>query len=180
MLTNTTTRFDIFQLGKNQTLTTVRSLSHDSLLLLSGATNLPEIIPTNGPSDVLPSQDAKRPEITGRSNIFIVAAMVNAVTPERSNEWVTISNFSGEDLNLEGWTLSDTKRKALSLNGEIKAGESMRIQPLSKDGSEGVVLSNSGGTLVLADGNNRRIDSVKYGRALTEGLPVIFHMTSVE
>lgn len=59
------------------------------------------------------------PDVSHNAGIVIVSAMVNAVGDERENEWVSIGNFSSENVDFAGWKLDDTneKRAAIGLSG---------------------------------------------------------------
>ena len=48
-------------------------------------------------------------------DVFIAAALVNPKGSERDYEWISVINLSGEDVALDGWTLSDTKRGPLAI-----------------------------------------------------------------
>lgn len=101
-----------------------------------------------------------------------------------NNEWVSVINLSADAIDLEGWTLSDMKRKPLNLGKALKPdkrvlgpGEAVRVQPV-----EPLILSNRGGVITLYDkptermSKGRRIDRVRYTKeqASAEGAPIIF------
>jgi len=105
-------------------------------------------------------------------DVFLAAAMVNPKGPERAGEWISVANLSADEVDLSGWTLSDTKRSPLSLSGTLGPGEAMRVQPISP-----LMLTNSdAGVIELYDAAGRRIDRVRYTRdqARIEGRPIIF------
>ncbi|MEO1620154.1 MAG: lamin tail domain-containing protein, partial [Cyanobacteria bacterium J06632_3] len=104
---------------------------------------------------------------------------------EKENEWISIINLSGESVNLEGWKLSDMRRKPLVISDVLPAenlllqpGQAIRIQPVAP-----VLLSNRSGVITLYEKPNapnesgRRIDRVHYTReqAKKEGNPIIFN-----
>ena len=108
--------------------------------------------------------------LTHASPVLIIAAMVNPTGADRDGEWVTIMNFSGETVRLNGWTLSDTLRQPLALEGTLASGMAMRIGPVTP-----LQLGNNGGTLCLFDTDRCRVDRVRYRKAdVKEGKPVSF------
>ena len=142
----------------------------------------PEVIEVDDATDIV---DANRPRdiiADDEVDVFIVAAMVNPVGNEREGEWVSLINLSGDVIDLDGWTLSDTKREPLILNNvlddlSLSPGESVKIQPLNP-----LMLSNQGGTIVLYDKGvdgqlkGRRIHRVHYTtqQARAQGVPIRF------
>lgn len=103
---------------------------------------------------------------TDPSGIFIAACLVNpggGNAMERKNEWVTVANFSPNELDLAGWTLSDTsgKRNPLTLNAKLLPGETYRINPLKNEDGQ-VILHNKGGTLELIDPDGNVVNEEPY------------------
>ncbi|MEO1376652.1 MAG: lamin tail domain-containing protein, partial [Cyanobacteria bacterium J06635_10] len=130
----------------------------------------PERIEVDAPAEMIAAGETRDAIAIDNAAIFIAAAMVNPSGDERASEWVSVINLSSEPVNLEGWTLSDTKHKPLQLNSILKEqqrilqpGEAVRIQPLSP-----MRLSNNGGVISLYSkpqsnqGKGRRIDRVRY------------------
>ena len=126
----------------------------------------PERIEVDAPGEMISKDEPRDSVAVDNAAIFIAAAMVNPSGDERASEWVSLINLSSEPVNLEGWTLSDTKHDPLQLNSVLQEqqrilepGEAVRIQPLSP-----VMLSNRGGVISLYDnqGKGRRIDRVRY------------------
>lgn len=117
--------------------------------------------------------------VSHTAGIAIVAAMVDAEGDEIENEWCTIANFSKEDVDLNGWMLSDTERPALALSGKIPSGETLRVGHLyDKASRTGVKLANKRGTLELSDEDGTIVDRVSWTKReqkITEGVPVAFH-----
>lgn len=100
--------------------------------------------------------------------------MINPEGSDSGNEWVSIGNFSPDDLDLEGWKLSDTKRTAASISGVILSGEARRVGDLV-----GVRLVNSSGQIALLDPNDCVVDRVMYSprsHILKENVPITFHL----
>ena len=102
------------------------------------------------------------------SQIIIAAALVNPKGDERKGEWVSIANYSPTEINLDGWMLSDSRRKPLSLSGKLSSGDSVRLQPLKGEDGGQVILANSGGSLILKDPNGSIVDRVTWSRAKEE------------
>ena len=126
----------------------------------------PERIEVDAPGEMIAKDETRDSVAVDKAAIFIAAAMVNPSGDEREFEWVSLINLSSKPVNLEDWTLSDSKHKPLQLNSVLKEeqrilkpGEAVRIQPLSP-----VMLSNRGGVISLYDnqGQGRRIDRVRY------------------
>jgi uncharacterized protein YukJ len=90
--------------------------------------------------------------------VRIIAAYVNDVrTPER--ETVTLLNTSDRGVDLSGWQIKDKQKNAMTLSGEIPAGETMRI-PIQAP----VTLSNRGGIITLLNANGVKVHGVSYTR----------------
>ena len=126
----------------------------------------PERIEVDAPYEMISKGETRDSVAVDNAAIFIAAAMVNPSGDERLEEWVSVINLSSKPVNLEGWTLSDTKHESLQLNSVLKEqerilqpGEAVRIQPLNP-----VMLSNRGGVISLYDNQTkgRRIDRVRY------------------
>ena len=146
--------------------------------------SFPERIEVDEPEELIDA--ARRRDFIADDEVpvFIAAAMVNPSGNEREGEWVSIINLSNDTVNLEGWTLSDMKRKPLDLSNVLseskrvlQAGEAVRIQPLNP-----IRLSNQGGVIALYDkpqdgqAKGRRIDRVHYSKedAQQQGTPILF------
>ena len=130
----------------------------------------PERIEVDEPEEMITVDQPRDAIADDQVPVLIAAAMVNPSGDERELEWVSILNLSNEAVNLEGWTLSDTKHEPLQLNQVLseserilQPGEAVRIQPLSP-----VMLSNRGGVISLYEqqlpnqSKGRRIDRVHY------------------
>ena len=134
----------------------------------------PERREVNGPDDIIRDNDSPRPLCFADDevDVFIAAALVNPVGKEADGEWVSIANLTSETVSLDGWKLSDDKRRTKTLTGTIGPGESVRIQPLDP-----VRLANSRDAFIqLVDDRDRQIDRVPYTRqqAEREGKPIVF------
>ena len=95
--------------------------------------------------------------------IRIARALPNPSGSSERGEWVEIVNVNPEDLDLDGWRLADQENRSLALGGVLASGETRRIE-LSRDRPDSVQLKNSGGWILLIEGNQRRA-AVRYGRA---------------
>ncbi len=122
--------------------------------------------------------------------VYIAAAMVNPKGKERENEWISIINLSGEEVDLNGWTLTDTMRSPLDIGKvvaagrrKLKPGEAVSVLPIKP-----LMLANSGGIIALyappenGEEKGKRVDRVKYSEkeAKKEGVPVIFNFRAPE
>lgn len=111
-----------------------------------------------GPGVVtLPTQ----PHNNGAIRIF--RALPNPPGSSDRGEWVEIVNVNVEDMDLTGWRLADQENRSLPLSGILASGETRRIE-LDRDRPDSVQLSNSGGWILLFEGQERRA-AVRYGRA---------------
>ena len=128
--------------------------------------------PIGGGKDILtlptkaPAQDY--------SQVFIAAALVNPRGSDSDGEWVSIANYGGKKLDLEGWKLSDGTGKPLALSGVLESGETIKINP-RKRGSDGgsIVLTNTKGMIQLKDPTGINVDQASWTDA-KEGLPIVF------
>jgi endonuclease G len=111
--------------------------------------------------------------------------MVNPEAPERENEWISLINLTGEDVDLDGWTLTDTKRTPLDIgkdaNGNKRVlgpGEAVSIKPIKP-----LQLADTGGAIGLytkpedGEARGKRVDRVTYTKndVKKEGVPVVFN-----
>jgi len=103
--------------------------------------------------------------------IRIIAAMVNPEGPAPEEETVTLLNPTAGPVDLTGWSLVNTSRRATPLSGTIGAREThvVAIAPFAS-------LGNSGGTIGLLDGRGLKVDGVSYTRrqAAREGELITF------
>lgn len=122
------------------------------------------ITPVNDGSEVV-NDPGEIPDLVfgGFSKIFIAAALINPKgRSERSSEWVSIANYSSGDLDLNGWTLSDSKRQPMKISGLLSSGRTIYLNPLTSDDGGAVILKNSGGVLTLKDANGDIVDRVLW------------------
>ena len=135
-----------------------------------GARNLPEHIEVTTPNEIIASGDTRVDVHDDDIDVFIAAAMVNPKGRDVGKEWISIINLWNKRVNLEGWTVSDTKRE-LVLSAETNSDDDLRLSP-----GEAVVINplgplrlvNTGGAITLfappdtAGGSPRRVDRVNY------------------
>lgn len=140
--------------------------------------HFPERIEVDGPDEIIDAETVRPFFANDEINVFIAAAMVNPKGNERENEWISIINLTGDIIDLNGWTLSDTKRNPLNigdvLNAEtckVYSGQAVVIKPINP-----LMLANSGGSVLLFNREEQLVDRVKYSsrQAEEQDLPVIF------
>ena len=90
-------------------------------------------------------------------------------TNSANDEWVELYN-DGENVSLDGWTLSDGVNLSIALSGTIAAGAYAVLERTDDDSAPGTAfllytgtLSNSGSTLTLTDSVGRVVDRVVGG-----------------
>lgn len=133
-------------------------------------TSFPERIEVDDPAHMIAMGQVRDDVLVHGPAVFILAAMVNPSGADRNGEWVTIMNFSGEMIKLNGWRLTDTLRPPLMLDGTIEPGMAKRLGPVTP-----LQLGNNGGTLCLYDHDNCRVDRVRYRATdVRENEPVSF------
>lgn len=144
----------------------------------------PERIAVDEPEELIAEGEVRDIVVDQKVPVYIAAAMVNPSGDERQNEWISIINLSADNIDLNGWTLSDAKRPPLDLGNVLDAnrrilhpGEAVRVQPV-----EPLMLSNNGGVILLfekpksGETQGRRIDRVHYvpEQSKPEGKPIVF------
>lgn len=146
--------------------------------------HFPERIEVDTPQEMIAADSTRDYYADELVQVYITAAMVNAKGREREGEWIAIANYSNNEVDLDGWTLSDTKREPLDLGSVLAEdqrvlgpGESIRVKPVAP-----LQLANHGGVIALyakpelGDSGPRRISRIKYGKqgASRAGIPVVF------
>lgn len=122
--------------------------------------------------------DVNSNNVSHTSPISILAAMINGKDDELETEWVSIGNFSSEELDLSGWQLSDTTHTPLPLSGKLDPGETVRLARMYNLGTGvGVQLKNRKGALELIASDGTVVDRVIWTTQtrIVEGIPVEFH-----
>lgn len=92
------------------------------------------------------------------ASIKIVAALVNPIGADPSQETITLLNTSAQTIDLQGWSLADRLKRKMSLTGQVEAGDSRRIQLSGAD----IQLSNDGGIITLLNPQDLKVDGVSY------------------
>ncbi len=133
--------------------------------------HFPERIEVDSPKEIVGPDDTRTPFLDDEVDVFIAAALVNPEGNERDGEWISIINLSNDEVDITGWTLSDTRRKPLKLSGVLGPGEAQCVHPVSP-----LQLGNKGGFIEMHDKKKNRIDRVKYTdkQAANEGKPIVF------
>lgn len=92
------------------------------------------------------------------AGVRMIAALVNPASVDNASQTVTLINTSAEQVDLNGWKLTDTLKRQQSLNGTINPGGVIQVA-LDKNH---IQLQNDGGTITLVDNNAIKIDGVAY------------------
>ncbi|MDX1578564.1 MAG: trypsin-like serine protease, partial [Gemmatimonadota bacterium] len=109
------------------------------------------------------------PEATAprEGGLYISAALPNPVGGDEGHEWAEITNLTGLDVSLEGYSLADNHGSD-DLSGAISAGQARRV--VFGEGSS-IALNNQGDELAL-----RRGDVVVHRVTYTDaGAGQVFH-----
>lgn len=141
-----------------------------------------DIVPVNGAKDTLKSKT----ETKNRKNrtkikhlgVFVLGAMVDPEGRDDGQEWITISNFGRDDLNLTGWSVSDGKRNPVEIDGVIPVGEARRINNI-----QGLRFTNTKGSIALIDPEGNIVDRVMYSERshkIRTNVPIMFHLNYEE
>lgn len=140
--------------------------------------HFPERIEIDGPEEIIDADTPRTFFSDDDIDVYIAAAMVNPTGIERDSEWISIINLTKDIVDLNDWTLSDTKRTPLKLSNVLYEksrtlipGQAAVIKPISP-----LRLSNEGGSILLLNKENQRVDRVKYTKedVRKQGIPVIF------
>jgi uncharacterized protein YukJ len=102
--------------------------------------------------------------------VRVVGALVNAVE-DPEVESVTLLNTTAAAIDLAGWKLVDRDSHAMTLDGAIGAGETLRVAL-----PRGVMLPNGGGVINLLAATGLKVDGVAYtgAQAAEPGRTVVF------
>lgn len=95
--------------------------------------------------------------------VQIVQALPNPQGPGDVGEWVMLRNATAGVLNLSGWHLKDERGRSFALQGEMLAGGVLQFTT-RPEGGGGLQLKNSGGWILLFEGDERRA-AVRYQSA---------------
>jgi hypothetical protein len=87
-----------------------------------------------------------------------------------NHEWIELHNSGSENINIDGWVLSDSANLNIDLAGSIGGGEYAVLERTSDESAEGSAfliysgaLVNTGTTLVLKDSNGQIMDQAAGG-----------------
>jgi len=130
--------------------------------------------------DAAPIVDSNSPfnpaGIMAADNVFIAAAFINpAVTNEEEKEsmkeWVSIANYSPNNIDLSGWTIDDQagSRAPVELSGKLASGDTRRVS-----GGGNILLTNNGGSLTLKNADGVIVDSATWSKKPADGTVTIF------
>ena len=124
-------------------------------------TSLPERIPIIGRTNIISDHGQVRPGIEDLKmrRIIINSAMINPKGDERENEWISLHNRGSDDVNLKDWNLRDEFGRTTTLKGNIKSGESKKIE---REAMGTIRLGNKGGSLMLFDKDNNIVDHATW------------------
>jgi hypothetical protein len=111
------------------------------------------------------------PDLSARSAMRVVAALVNPEGPAPERETVTVLNTSPVPVDLAGWSLVDAEKNRSPLAGTLGAGVAVAV-PVAAP----FTLGNGGGAVTLLDPQGLKVDGVSYtaAQAADEGWTVVF------
>jgi endonuclease G, mitochondrial len=142
--------------------------------------SIPERIAVGPGRGIVDDSGQRRPDeqhLASRK-IIINSAMINPKTNERRGEWVSLHNRGNRKTNITNWKLVDGKGREAVLGGSINSGESIRLKGAKKGK---VLLSNTGGSLMLYDNHNCLVDYANWSKhqinLSEEGIALIFENT---
>lgn len=113
--------------------------------------------------------------------VFIAAAYINPKgRSEASEEWITITNYSPKDVDMEGWTIEDQsdRRKPMILSGDLLSGASLRLGNLRDEEDHGggsIVLTNGSGALTLRNASGGIVNKVEWTKSPPDGQVTVFN-----
>jgi poly(U)-specific endoribonuclease len=145
--------------GKTYDLVLYNSTNHDQSRGEFIRSFYPEVLGQIGPTPPVSPPDG--PD-SNDGPIVIAQALPNPEGNDQTGEWVLLWNTTDADINLSGWQLRDRQNQPRPLEGELKAGKTLRID-IPRDRFS-MQLGNNGGTIQLYRGNER-VAKVTYGRA---------------
>ena len=106
----------------------------------------------DGGTDPLPDTEIK-------SNIQIVAALVNPIGADPSLETITLINLAPQSINLSGWAIADRNKNKSTIDNLILAAGATGIVKLDGKGAQ---LGNKGGIITLLDPQGIKRHGVSY------------------
>lgn len=140
---------------------------------------VPEMIEVDDSNEVVSNDDERVEVRDDEIEVYVSAAMPDPEGRDDGHEWVSISNFSGEIVNLAEWELSDAKNRKIKVSDttivsgtqEIAPGGSIVVKGLSP-----MRLPNKGGVIILKNTEGQRVERVNYHEEdVSKGKPVNFY-----
>lgn len=115
-----------------------------------------------------------------KKKLGILGALVNGPGDERDTEWVSIYNFTEDEVDLTGWKLQDKHERSRELAGSLNSGEILKVEDLDQSSDwSGMSLGNKQGGIILLDSNGQIVDEVSYKSTrddkIVEGIPIFFN-----
>ena len=129
--------------------------------------------PTAGPPTVgPPTAGPPTVEVPSKSDVRIIAALVNPEGEDQDNETVTLLNASNRPINLEGWSIAGNNGNAYKLtNTKLDAGEVRTFTLPAKDAQ----LVNKSGKITLTSATGEVADLVDYEKKdIKSGFTIVF------
>jgi len=123
----------------------------------------PEFIEVDAAAELVTGRERTERVRDDEVAVYLAAAMPNPVGADRDHEWVSIANFTGEEVDLSAWTLADAKNRQVKISDvvtaglKVPAGGSLVVKPLGD-----VILPNKGGVIILRNADGERVDRVNY------------------
>ncbi|MBI4785206.1 MAG: DUF2278 family protein [Oscillatoriophycideae cyanobacterium NC_groundwater_1537_Pr4_S-0.65um_50_18] len=108
-----------------------------------------------------------------KTDVQILAALVNPIGADSRKQSVTLMNISPDDVNLNGWALADRQKRKYQLGDmSLKAGDVITI-PLTNTDAQ---LSNNGSTITLLNPQGIKVHGVSYTKeqAQQQGWTIVF------
>ena len=147
--------------------------------------HFPERIEVDRPEEIRARKDPRVYNAEDEVDVYITGALVNPTGKDRGKEWISLLNLSNKKMNIAGWELEvlpNYKVRSHKKKGRVKIKELLNSNKINLSPGESVCvkpikplqLVNTGGTIVLFDGNGRQVDRVKYTKQQVKiGKPVV-------
>jgi endonuclease G len=136
--------------------------------------NPPEEIEVGKPDDIINDGSVRDIIADDKVDVYLSAALVNPEGDDAGNEWISITNFSNDIVDINDWVLEDNSSRLTISNKKVNclmnAGDTIVIRDIQP-----IKLGNNGDVIRLYDDTGRRIDYVNYTRKNIEtGKPMMF------
>jgi len=108
-----------------------------------------------------------------RAQVKIIAALVNPLGDDAGKETVTLINSSPQQIDLNGWSLTNKLKQKQSLDG-------LQIEPTASAtvllDKQKIQLSNDGGIITILNQEGIKVDGVSYTKedAKDQGWTIVF------